>query len=212
MNERDLPLASLTYVIIDFETTGLDANSGDEIIEVGAVKVEGKTVVDKTFHSLVNPERDMSSDAVRIHGIQPEHLVGAPLISAVMPDFLKFIGQSIVVAQNARFDLGFLVKNLARQSISRFDNPIVDTMLMSKFIFSYESRHNLDAILQRLKIKPTNEVRHRSLDDCVLTAKALVEMIDILEKRGLGTWEAIRNCVLKAGPIPVPQRENMSLF
>jgi DNA polymerase-3 subunit epsilon len=202
----------LSYVVFDFETTGLDAQSGDEIIEIGAVKVDGKNLLEKQFHSMINPQRAIPAESTAVHGIQAKDLENAPTINQVMPDFVRFLGQGILVAQNARFDLSFLVKNLARQSIARFENPILDTMLLSKFLFSYESRHNLDAILNRLKIKPTEESRHRSIGDCVLTAQALIEMISVLEKRGLGNLQAIRTCILKAGPIPVVQQENMSLL
>jgi DNA polymerase-3 subunit epsilon len=211
-NMREIPLGSLNYVIIDFETTGLNAGDGDEIIEVGAVKVENGQILPMTFHSLINPERQVPKEATRVHGIGDSELKDAPKIAQIMPDFLSFMGSSIVVAQNARFDLTFLVKNLARLSISRFENPILDTMLLSRFLFSYESRHNLDAIMRRLKIQPDPNNRHRSVGDCLMTAKALVEMIRILEQRGLSSLKAVRNCMLKAGPIPVVQRENLSLF
>lgn len=208
---RTIPLSALSYVIIDFETTGLNANDGDEVLEIGAVRVDGKTVTEKHFHTLVHPGRPVPAEAFRVHGIGDEELVGAPTIIDVMPDFMKFLGQGIIVAQNARFDLTFLVKNLGRMSISRLDNPVLDTMLLSRFLFSYESSHNLDAILGRLKIK-RDETRHRSLGDCILTAHALVQMIDILEKRGLDTLDAIRACIVRPGPIPVQTRETISLF
>ena len=211
-NMREIPLGSLNYVIIDFETTGLNAGDGDEIIEVGAVRVENRQILPVTFHSLINPERSVPTEATRVHGISASELENAPTIREVMPDFLNFMGSSVVVAQNARFDLTFLVKNLGRMSISRFENPVLDTMLLSRFLYSYESRHNLDAIMSRLKIEPDADNRHRSVGDCIMTAKALVEMIGVLEKRGLASLKAVRNCLVKAGPIPVQQRENLSLF
>src|SRR5262245_10296537 len=127
---RSIPLSSLSYVVFDFETTGLNANDGDEIIEIGAVRVDGKKVSERTFHSLVNPERSLSEESTRVHGITAAELKGAPSIQAIMPDFLRYLGRNIVVAQNARFDLSFLVKNLVRLSIARFENPILDTMLL----------------------------------------------------------------------------------
>ncbi len=209
---RTIPLASLNYIVFDFETTGLDAQNGDEIIELGALKVEGKNLSNKTFHSLINPQCELPDKAVEVHGITKAELIDAPTIVEVMPQFLQFLGQGVLVAQNARFDLAFLVKNLARLCISRFDNQVLDTMLLSKYLFSYESRHNLDAIVDRLQIERQEQARHRSMGDCLLTAKALVRMIELLEKRGLGNLRAIRNCLMRTGPIPVSQRENMSLF
>ena len=81
---RDIPLSSLHYVIIDFETTGLKADDGDEVIELGAIKVEGKKVSERTLHSLVNPQRDIPPSASAVHGITKEHLKDAPTAAEVV--------------------------------------------------------------------------------------------------------------------------------
>ena len=209
---RAVPLQSLNYVVFDFETTGLDAKNGDEIIELGAVKIVAGQIKQEGFHSLVNPQREVPEEASRVHGITTKDLTHAPTIDEVLPKFLDFLGTGIVVAQNAKFDLGFLVVNLARLNIPRFDNQVLDTMLLSRFLFSYESRHNLDAIMQRLRIEPDDKQRHRSVGDCRMTAMVLLKMIDVAEKRGLANLHAVRSCLLKAGPIPIEQKENFSLF
>jgi DNA polymerase-3 subunit epsilon len=209
---RATALSSLNFVVIDFETTGLDAVAGDEIIEIGAVRIDGKQITGKSFHALVNPQRALDAQATAIHGISDADLHSAPLIAEIFPKFLQFIGHGVVVAQNARFDLAFLVKNLTRMRVPRFENLILDTMLLSKFLFSYESRHNLDSILQRLRITVDGSVRHRSLGDCQLTAQALVAMLDLLERRGLGTVEAVRSCLIKAPPIPIKEQGTLEMF
>lgn len=210
---RSIPLRDLNYVVFDFETTGLDARGKDEIVEIGAVKVNGTTLSETSFQSLVNPQRSIPASAIAVHGITPEALEGAPTIEEIMPSFLEFLGKGVLVAQNARFDCAFLVKNLARLNIGAFENPILDTMLLSKYLFSYEDRHNLDAIVRRLKIEVEDSTtRHRSVDDCRLTAKALIAMIEIAEERGLGTFRAIKNCVVRTGPVPIVTQESLSLF
>src|SRR6185436_18480512 len=111
---RAIPLRELNYVVIDFETTGLDAQTGDEIVEIGAVKIEGLQVIGKSFHALVNPQREIPEQAVRVHGISNKQVQKSPTIEQTMPAFLDFLGAGIVAAQNAKFDMSFLIKNLVR--------------------------------------------------------------------------------------------------
>src|SRR5690606_35041312 len=99
----------LDYVILDLETTGLYVERGDKVIEIGAIKMKGSQIVEtETFEALVDPEQSMSAESISVHGITNEELVGKPKIVDVAPKLEAFISGSIPVAQNARFDLGFL--------------------------------------------------------------------------------------------------------
>lgn len=169
-----LSLGLEEYVVFDFETTGLSAWGGDEVIEVGAMKVYGNEIDEQNvFHSLINPKRLIPPDATRINGITNEMVAGAPTIDEVLPKFLDFIGTAWLVAQNAKFDLGFLMKYLVQHKISK-KFEVYDTVIFSRKVFVGESTHNLDIISKRLGLSIPPEDRHRSIGDVKLTAKAFV--------------------------------------
>lgn len=168
------------FVVFDLETTGLSPWGGDEIIEIGAMKVFGGEIDEaNAFHSLVNPKRLIPPDATRVNGITNEMVMGAPTIENVFPKFLDFVGGSWLVAQNARFDMSFVMKYLMQFKIKK-QLEVYDTMLFSRKAFPGESRHNLDVICSRLGFKIIPEERHRSLGDVKLTAQAFVVMRDQL--------------------------------
>ena len=160
------------YVFFDLETTGLSPWGGDEIIEIGAMKVWGENLEEaQVFHSLVNPKRLIPPDATKVNGITNEMVVEAPTIEQIFPKFLDFIGNSWLIAQNARFDMSFVMKYLMQFRMKR-QFEVWDTMLCSRRAFPGESKHNLDIICQRLGFKVNPEERHRSIGDVKLTAKA----------------------------------------
>ncbi len=165
------------YTVFDFETSGLSPWTGDEVVEIGAMKiVDG--VLDETnfFHTLVNPKKPLSYEVIRIHGITNEMLHHAPSIQDVFFDFLTYLGDSWLVAQNAKFDMSFLMKYLAQFQIQK-KFEVYDTISLSKRLFPQESGHNLDAIARRLNLQMSSgEKRHRSLGDVKLTAHAFLKM------------------------------------
>jgi DNA polymerase-3 subunit epsilon len=168
------------YVVFDLETTGLSPWGGDEIVEIGAMKIFGSEIDEKNvFHSLVNPKRLIPPEATRVNGITNEMVSGAPVLEDVLPKFLDYVGSSWLVAQNAKFDMAFIMKSLVQFKISR-NMEVYDTMIFSRRCFPSESSHNLDIICQRLNLQIIAEERHRSLGDVKLTAKAFVALKDRL--------------------------------
>jgi DNA polymerase III epsilon subunit len=164
------------YIVFDLETTGLSPLSGDEIIEIGAVKIFGDQIDEQSvFHTLVNPRRRISDEAMKINGITNEMVADAPTLDQVFPKFLEFVGDGHLIAQNAKFDMGFIMKALMNYKIKR-NLKVWDTITFSKRIFPTENRHNLDIICQRLGIQVDNSKRHRSIEDVNLTAKAFLIM------------------------------------
>lgn len=196
-------LNELDFVVIDVETTGLYPERGDKVIEIGAVKVrKGIVCENETFQALVDPERSMSPESIAVHGIKNEELIGQPKIHEVAPLFQDFIAGCIPVAQNARFDLGFLREIAAQTQCPRIHVPYLDTMLISKnIIYHYTSGHNLDAISKRMNIQSRWE-RHRSLGDCYLTAYVLVAMFQQLEILGKATLKDVEGCFVEVPPLP----------
>ena len=181
MTLSDYPLEQLTfdcdeYTVFDFETTGLSPWTGDEVVEIGAMKIVSGILDDKKiFHTLVNPKKQLSTEVTKIHGITNEMLCDAPIIDHVLHDFLSFIGDSWLVAQNAKFDMAFLMKYLARFQIQK-KFEVYDTIALSKRMFPQEAGHNLDRIAKRLNLKVIQEERHRSLGDVKITAQAFLMM------------------------------------
>lgn len=189
-------LSELEYVVFDTETTGLYAEDGDEIIEIGAVRVRGLQVCDEVFQSFVDPEKPIPEASTQVHGIKGSDVKGAPTIDQVIDAFRSFCGTSIWVAQNARFDLSFLVKSFDRKKISYSQLLVLDTIGLSKTLFPYETKHNLDVMMARLGIARTGD-RHRSVDDSRYTAKVLIEFIKLLEKQGIETINQVSSAFIR---------------
>ena len=178
-------LGTLRYVVLDTETTGLDPAGGDEVISIGAVVVlNGKVMVDERFDHLVKTARAISPSASKVHGITEMDLQGAPTLEEVMPEFLGFARDSVLVAHNAAFDMAFLHKVAASLHIS-LGQPVLDTMLLSAALHPGQPSHSLDTLLTRYGI--TEEGRHTALGDALMTAELLVRLLPQLERRGIRT-------------------------
>ncbi|HLD75323.1 MAG TPA: 3'-5' exonuclease [Bdellovibrionota bacterium] len=190
-----MKLSEMSFVVVDLETTGLYPDRGSEIIEVGAVKISENCVTEETFQTFVKPKKELPEEIKSITGITEKDLIQAPSIEAVLPQFLNFIGSKLLIAQNAKFDLSFIVAAIKQLNFQPFTNNFVDTMLISRLLFFYEKEHNLDAIAQRLGID-VNFERHRSVGDCKLTGLAFLKMVELLAHKGKDNLKAIQSCIL----------------
>lgn len=167
------------YVVFDLETTGL-SSWGDEIIEIGAVKIFGEEIdTVNVFHSMVNPGRLIPPDATAVSGITNEMVANAPKFEEVFPKFLDFVGQAFLVAQNAKFDMGFITKYMIKYNVRR-TWEVHDTMIFSRRAFPEETKHNLDIICQRLGLSIEKEDRHRAIGDVKVTAQAFLKLRGML--------------------------------
>jgi len=183
LDER--PLADLTYTVFDTETTGLNPTDGDEIIAIGAVRiVNGRLLQGETFESLVDPRRALSEASVAVHGITPEVLAGQPTIESVLPQFRRFVEETVLVGHNAAFDMRFLELNEARTGI-RFDQPVLDTLLLSAAVNPAQESHSLEEIAARLGVEIVG--RHTALGDALVTADVFLRLIPLLAERGIRT-------------------------
>ena len=175
-----------TYCVLDLETTGFSAKT-EKITEIGVMKVKDGKVLDE-FACFVNPEKPIPQRVVEVTKITDDMVKDAETIDKVFPKLLEFLGDSVLVAHNADFDIGFLKEN-AKQLGYDFDYTYVDTLGMARDIFPDFKKYQLGKIADKLKIKV--EVAHRALDDVDTTVKVMNVMMDILKERGAKTIEDI---------------------
>ena len=193
LDER--PLAELPFTVFDTETTGLNPSEGDEIIQIGATRiVNGKLLRHECFDQLVDPQRAMAPASIAIHGIQPGTLVGEPTILSVLPVFHAFAHDTVLVAHNAAFDMRFLQLKEALSGL-RFDQPVLDTLLLSAWLHPNQESHRLEAIAERLGVKVTG--RHTALGDACVTAEVFLKLIPQLRAKGVHTLGEARAAALQ---------------
>lgn len=155
------PVTEITFVAFDFETTGLHP-AVDRIVEFGAVRFRvGSELAE--FSQLVDPGRPIEREAARVSGIDDSMVQGKPPVGAVMPRFMDFVGEAILVAHNAEFDAGFLRAELARAGIVQFENLVIDTQLLAQKAFPGKKSYALQSLVEMLGI-PANTA-HRARDD-----------------------------------------------
>lgn len=191
----DRPLAALSYTVFDTETTGLDPAGGDKIIQIGAVRiVNGRLLRAESFEQLVDPRRTIPAAGIPIHGIRPEMVVGQPTIDRVLPAFHDYARDTVLVAHNAAFDMRFLQLEEAATGV-RFDQPVLDTLLLSAVVHPSQDTHGLEAIAERFGITVVG--RHTALGDALVTAEVWLKLVALLEAAGIRTLGQARTAAQK---------------
>ena len=181
----DLPLSQLTYTVFDTETTGLNPSQGDEIIQLGAIRiVNGRILSKEVFDQLIDPKRAIPPSSTAIHGIHPSDVVGQPTIETVLPLFHRFCTDTVLVAHNADFDLRCLALK-ERETGVEFNQPVLDTLLLSAIAHPFQDSHNLDKVAERLGIEIQD--RHTALGDAKLTAEIFIRLLPVLNDKGIIT-------------------------
>ena len=190
----DRRLAELSYTVFDTETTGLDP-AVDQIIQIGAARlVNGKLLRQEGFEQLVDPQRSLPAAGIAIHGIQPEMVRGQPTIARVLPAFHTFVGDTVLVAHNAAFDMRFLQLAEARSGVV-FDQPVLDTLLLSAVVHPNQESHRLEAIAERFGVTVIG--RHTALGDAIVTAEVFLKLIPLLAAMGIHTLGQAREAAQK---------------
>lgn len=201
-------------IVLDTETTGLDANKGDRLVEVGCVELLNRIPTGSTFHAYINPERDMPAEAFAIHGLSSEFLQTHKKFHEIADDFLAFIGEDTpLVIHNASFDHGFLcaeLKRIAKPLITR--DRLVDTLALARRKHA-AGPYNLDALCARYGIDNSRRTKHGALLDAEILAEVYLELIGGRQAQlGLtessSTVSAARGgrTKLRTRPNPLPSR------
>ena len=176
------------YVVFDIETTGLSPIK-DMITEIGAIKIENGTIVDK-YNQLINPERSIPDKIVEITGITDEMVRDMPTIEKVLPDFKNFVGDSVLVAHNATFDTGFLREQYYKNG-ETLDSPILDTLELTRALFPNLKSHKLNRVAKHLNVSLINH--HRAVDDARATAEIFLKCMNILSENKADNFDQINN-------------------
>src|SRR5574343_595463 len=183
--DLDQPLAELEYTLFDTETTGLEPANGDEIIQIGALRIlNGRLLQQEHFDQLVDPRCPLKAASIAIHGITDSMLLGQPTIDLVLPAFHEFCVDTVLVGHNVAFDMRFLELKEGPLGI-RFDQPVLDTLLLSAVAHPNQQSHSLEAIMQRLGI--SMDQRHNALADATATAQVFIRLLPALAEQGIVT-------------------------
>ena len=174
-------LESLSYVILDIETTGLEPTL-EEITEVGAIKTKGPEL-QNMFSSLIKPNKSISPEITRITGIDDEMVKDAPTAQKVLSKFHEFIGESILVAHNASFDMGFIKHHLKQLNNLEINNSIVCTVKIARYLLPNLHNHKLHTVGSHFGFEIKN--RHRAMGDAELTYQIWTKFIDLLKEKGI---------------------------
>lgn len=167
----------MRQIVLDTETTGLDPQQGDRVIEVAAVELVNLLPTGATFHRLVDPERDIPAEATRVHGFTNGDLAGKPKFAEIAAEMLDFLGDAPIVAHNAPFDFGFLDAELLRAGFPKLDRGrMVDSLMLAKERYP-GMPNSLDALCRRLGVDNSMRSSHNAILDCTLLAQVYLELM-----------------------------------
>lgn len=172
-------------VLFDTETTGVDPDKGDRIIEIAAIELINDLPTDNYYHVLINPERDIPIEATRVHGMTIEDLKGKPKFKEIADDFLEFIQDDPLVAHNAPFDFKFVNAELSRIKRPEISlDRMIDTLKLARAKYPV-SPNSLDALCRRFSIDLSERTTHNALLDCKLLSEVYIQLTGG-RQRGLG--------------------------
>ena len=183
-------------IVLDTETTGLDPLLGDRVLEVAAVEIVNLMPTGRTFHRLIDPERDVPPESTRVHGFTAEMLRGKPRFVEIAADLLEFLGDSPIIAHNAPFDFGFLDAELSRAGLAALNRArMVDSLDIAKKRFP-GLPNNLDALCRRLGVDNSMRTSHNAVLDTQLLAQVYLELMG-----GRQPGLSLTATVMRAAPV-----------
>ena len=168
----------MRQIVLDTETTGLSAETGDRIIEIGCVELVARKLTGNNRHWYLNPERESHEDALKVHGITSEFLRDKPKFAAVADELMEYLSGAEIIIHNAAFDVGFLNKELellGRPGFRSYVDNVIDTFAMAKEMFPGK-RNSLDALCDRLGVDNSGRTLHGALLDAELLADVYINL------------------------------------
>jgi DNA polymerase-3 subunit epsilon len=200
-------------IVLDTETTGLNALSGDRIVEIGCVELINHIPSGKHFHRYINPERDMPEEAFKVHGLSDTFLADKPKYAEIIAEFCDFIGDATLIIHNAPFDIGFLNAEHTRLQRPALTNGVIDTVMLARQVHP-GARVSLDALCKHYGIDNSKRTLHGALLDSEILADVYLELIGGRQVGlALGTATTIVSLTPAGGkakarqrPAPLPSR------
>lgn len=195
-------LSEEEYIVFDLETTGLSADEGDSIIEIGAVKIKNGEIIDR-FDELIDPGKKLDPKITEITCITDEMLKGKPNEKDMVIKFMDWCGNLPMVAHNARFDLSFLEMAHLKYNLGKLNHTIIDTLGLSRYLESHERYHNLATLVKRYNIEWDEDKHHRADYDSEGTALIFYKMLKKLELNDINNLKDLtkyRAIILKYNP------------
>lgn len=164
-------------IVLDTETTGLNARGADRLVEIGCIELINKIPTGREYHVYINPERDVPDEVVAVHGLTTQFLADKPVFAAVAQAFLEFIAEDVLVIHNATFDIGFLNAELERLKLPSISmERVVDTLQLARRKHP-GGPNTLDALCKRYGIDNSKRVKHGALMDSLLLADVYNELV-----------------------------------
>lgn len=192
-NPTDMPIADATYVVFDIETTGLSVIN-NKIIELAGVKMRDGKVIDK-FETFINPHEKIPYHISQLTHITDDMVAGAPELADMLPKFIDFVGDAVLVAHNARFDMGFIQEACKRQGLPPLPNPVLDTLELARLQYPALKNHRLNTLAEKFKVALDNH--HRAVDDSAALGHVLFHMLKDAAERGKTTLAQLNDEVGK---------------
>lgn len=188
-NEAHRELMTDTYVVFDVETTGLSAVY-NTIIELAAVKMKDGEIIDR-FEFFANPHEPLSNTIIELTGITDDMLVDAPDVDVVLKKFKEFVGDAVLVAHNASFDMGFLNVGYKKYGLGEADNPVIDTLELARFLYPQLKNHRLNTLCKKFDIELVSH--HRAIYDAEATGHLFWRLIRETVEKGITYHDELNN-------------------
>jgi DNA polymerase-3 subunit alpha (Gram-positive type) len=192
-NVQPIGLTDAEYIVFDIETTGLSV-SANKIIEIAAIKMVNGQIIDR-FESFVNPHEKIPENIQRLTNITDEMVQDAPELFPTLEKFIAFIGNRILVAHNANFDMGFIKENLKRHQFAPLTNPVIDTLELARMLFPSMKNHRLNTLADKFKV--ALDSHHRAIDDSIALTHILTSLLKEAADRGIDQLERLNDRVGK---------------
>ena len=187
---RGLEINNCSFVILDTETTGLEASMGDKIISLAALKIRNSLIQENEFlDELINPERDIPWESVKIHRITDEHVRGKPTLPELQSKINLFLKKSILIGHNIEFDKKFIYQDAANSDLSKRMKKItsIDTIYLTAALYPDLENYDLSYLCEHFNIRTNDQIRHSALGDCWITARLFLHLLNKAKEKNITT-------------------------